>query len=78
MNLDHESVQVSKLNETEKRKRSSPKMEHFFPRIEVDTYAQMQTVVKLLGGGDISLIPPAGLGSPVSRGERVITLNLLV
>ena len=52
-------------------------MEHFFPRIEVDTYAQMQTVVKLLGG-DISSIPPAGLGSPVSRGERVITLNLLV
>ena len=25
-------------------------MEHFFPRIQVDTYAQMHTRVKLLGG----------------------------
>ena len=29
MNLDHDFVQVSKLNEDQK-KRSSPKMEHFF------------------------------------------------
>ena len=25
-------------------------MEHFFPRIQVDIYAQMHTIVKLLGG----------------------------
>ena len=25
-------------------------MEHFFPQIQVDTYAQMHTRVKLLGG----------------------------
>ena len=69
MNLDHDFVQVSKLSEDQK-KRSSPKLEHFFPqiqvktkkkglhqkgntffpRIQVDTYAQMHTSVKLLGG----------------------------
>ena len=69
MNLDHDFVQVSKLSEDQK-KRSSPKLEHFFsqiqvktkkkglhqkgntffPRIQVDTYAQMLTSVKLLGG----------------------------
>ena len=32
------------------KKRSSPKMELFFRRIQVDTYAQMHTRVKLLGG----------------------------
>ena len=30
MNLDHDFVQVSKLNEDQKSERSSPKMEHFF------------------------------------------------
>ena len=68
MNLDHDFVQVSKLNEDQKKiftkngtlfspnsgedqkKRSSPEMEQFFPRIQVDTYAQMHTKVKLLGG----------------------------
>ena len=34
----------------DQKKRSSPKMEHFFPWIQVDTYAQMHTRVKLLGG----------------------------
>ena len=32
------------------KKRFSPQMEHFFPHIEVDTYAQMHTIVKLFGG----------------------------
>ena len=50
MNLHHDFVQVSKLSEDHK-KRPSPKMEHFFPRIQVDTYAQMHTSVKLLGVG---------------------------
>ena len=36
--------------EDQKKRRSSPKMEHFFFRIQVDTYAQMYTKVKLLGG----------------------------
>ena len=36
MNLDHDFVQVSKLSEDQK-KRSSPKMEHFFPRIQAET-----------------------------------------
>ena len=53
MNLDYDFVQVSKLSEdqkkntslpqiqmkTKQKKRSSPTMEHFFPRIQVDTYA---------------------------------------
>ena len=37
MNLDHDFVQVSKLSEDPKKKRFSPKMEHFFPRIQVKT-----------------------------------------
>ena len=36
MNVDHDFFQVSKLSEDQK-KRSSPKMEHFFPRIQVKT-----------------------------------------
>ena len=32
------------------KKKSSPKMEYFFPRIQVETRAQMHTEVKLLGG----------------------------
>ena len=36
MNLDHNFVQVSKLSENHK-KRSSSKMEHFFPQIRVKT-----------------------------------------
>ena len=36
MNDDHDFFQVSKLSEDQK-KRSSPKMEHFFPRIQVKT-----------------------------------------
>ena len=35
MNLDHDFVQVSKLSEDSKKKMSSPKMEHFFPQIQV-------------------------------------------
>ena len=94
MNLNHDFVQVSKLNEDQKKKkslqkwknfftqiqvktkkkifikngtlfspnsgvdqktkkRSPPNMERFFtffPRIQVDTYAQIHTRVKLLGG----------------------------
>ena len=37
MNLDHDFFQVSKLSEDQKRKRSSPKMELFFPQIQVKT-----------------------------------------
>ena len=36
MNLGHDFVQVSKLSEDQK-KRSSTKMEHFFPQIQVKT-----------------------------------------
>ena len=36
MNIDHDFVQVSKLSEDQK-KRSSPKVEHFFPQIQVKT-----------------------------------------
>ena len=67
MNLDQDFVQVSKLREDKqkwntffaqiqvktKKKGSSPKMEHFFPRIQVDTYAHMYTRVKLFGGMQI-------------------------
>ena len=37
-------------NSGEDQKKVSPKMEHFFPQIHVDTYAQMHTRVKLLRG----------------------------
>ena len=43
MNLDHDFFQVSKLSEDQK-------MEHFFPRFQVKTFAQMHTRFKLLGG----------------------------
>ena len=36
MNVDHDFVQVSKLSEDQKKK-SSPKLEHFFPQIQVKT-----------------------------------------
>ena len=35
------------------KKKSSPKMKHFFPRIQVNTYTQMYTRVKLLGDADV-------------------------
>ena len=37
-------------NQVKTKKRSSPKMEHFFPRIQVETCAQMHTGVKFLEG----------------------------
>ena len=40
-------------NSGEDKKRSLPEMEHFFPRIQVDTYPQMHTRVKLLGDADV-------------------------
>ena len=51
MNLDHDFVQVSKLSEEPPKKGLHQKWNTFFPRIQVDTYAQMYTRVKLLGGG---------------------------
>ena len=42
MNLDHHFFQMSKLSE-EQKKRSSPKMEHFFPRIQVKTKKKVFT-----------------------------------
>ena len=50
INLDHDCFQVSKLSAEQKKQRSSPKMEHFFPRIQVETCAQIHTRVKLLEG----------------------------
>ena len=62
-----------------KKKRSSPKMEDVFPQIQVDTYVQMHTRVKLLGGcrcrpysnywrDTVNLLggiyPPPGFGIP--------------
>ena len=55
MNLDHDSFQVSKLSEDQK-KRSLSKMEHFFPGIQVETCAQMHTRVKLLEGMQMKTI----------------------
>ena len=61
MNLDHDIFQVSKLSREEQKnwkKRSSPKIEEFCPRIQVKTKkpiqtsssAQTQPRVKVLGG----------------------------
>ena len=50
MNLDHDFVQISKLLREDQKKKFFSEMEHFFPRIQVATYAQMPTRVKLLGG----------------------------
>ena len=33
----------------DQKEKASPKMEHLFPRIQVDTYSQMHARVKLLG-----------------------------
>ena len=55
MNLEQDFFQVSNLSEDQK-KRSSPKMEHFFPRIQVETCAQMHTRVKLLEGMQMKTI----------------------
>ena len=44
MNLDHVFFQVSKLNEDQQKKRSSPKMEHFFPQIQVKTKRKKKKV----------------------------------
>ena len=69
MNLDHDFFQVSKLSEDQKmehflspnsgedqKKRSSPEIEHFFPRIQGETCAQMHTRVKLLEGMQMKTI----------------------
>ena len=50
MNLDPDFVQVSKLSEDQKKEGLHQKWNTFFPQIQVDTYAQMHTRVKLLGG----------------------------
>ena len=70
MNLDHDFFQVSKSSEDQK-KRSSPKMEHFFPRIQMETCAQMHTGVKFLEGMQrkttlklLGEIYPPGFGTP--------------
>ena len=49
VNLNHNFVQVSKLDKDQK-KGLHQKWKTFFPRIQVDTYAQIHTRVKLLGG----------------------------
>ena len=43
MNLDHDFVQLSKLNEDQEKNWSSPKLEHFFPRIQVKTKKKIFT-----------------------------------
>ena len=47
MNVDHDFFQVSKLSEDQKKK-SSPKMEHFFPRIQVKTKKKVFTKIGTL------------------------------
>ena len=91
MNLDHNFIQVSKLSEDQK-KRSSPNLNNFFPRIQVKTSAQIQTRVKLLGGdadvdhtqiigGDtvksLGGICPPGFGTLVSNQISQISLIYL-
>ena len=43
MNLDHGFFQVCKVSEDQK-KRSSPKLEDFFPRTQLENCAQMQII----------------------------------
>ena len=57
MNLDHNFFQVSKLSEDQK-KRSPPKVEHFFPRIQVKTKKLKKVFTK-----------KGALFSPNSRGD---------
>ena len=78
MNLDHNFFQVRKLSEEQKR-RSSPKILHFFPKNQVETCAQTHTRVKVLEGmqmkttlklleGIYPPIPlPPGFGTPVEN-----------
>ena len=89
MNLEHDFFQVSKLSEDQK-KRSSQKMENFFPefkwksalRVKLLEGLQMKTIFKLLGGiqsnywGNISPIPPP---PPPGFGTPVwLTANLFL
>ena len=63
MNLDHHFFRESELSEDQK-KRSSPKIEDFFPRIQVKTKkliqtsssAQMHIKIKLLEGMQICTV----------------------
>ena len=55
MNLDRDFVQMSKLSEDQK-KGLRQKWNTFFPRIQVDTYAQTHTRVRLLGGMQMETI----------------------
>ena len=48
---------------TKKKKGLHQKWNTFFPRIQVESYAQMHTRVKLLGG---YIPPPPGFGTPAS------------
>ena len=58
MNLDHDFIQVSKVSEDQQKKDQKKKKKKkvvtktgtLFPRIQLDTYAQIHTRVKLLGG----------------------------
>ena len=49
MNLDHDFVHVSNLSEDQKKKVFTENGT-LFSLIQVDTYSQMHTIVKLLGG----------------------------
>ena len=55
MNLDQDFFQVSRLSEDQK-KGLHQKWNTFFPRIQVETCAQMHTRVKLLEGMQIKTI----------------------
>ena len=72
------------MEQVKTKKRSSPEMEHFFARIQVETCVQMhtrvkllegmqmKTILKLLGGIQSNYIPPSppGFGTP---GHNVAT-----
>ena len=48
--LEHFFPQIQMKTEKKKKKGLHQKWNNFFPSIQVDTYAQMHTRVKLLGG----------------------------
>ena len=90
MNLDHDFVQVSKLSEDQK-KRSSPKMEHFFSpsssgHLRSDAH-QSQIIgrdadvyhTQTIGGDTAKLLgdisPPPGFGIPAKQFVEMLLLQ---
>ena len=62
--MEHFFSPNSGEDQTKTKKKSSQEMDHFFPRIQVQTCAQMHTRVKLLQGMQVKTILKLLVGIP--------------